>query len=120
MNFSLATFDNEQPVIQNCPNDISLTLLPGRSSVQAFWLEPTATDNDNMVPDRVRSHAPGDSFRVGQTVVAYTFTDSSDNVAVCSFTVSVSRKSAFLPFFYLLSDTHFFIILCLHIYKLED
>ncbi|XP_072013682.1 uncharacterized protein [Amphiura filiformis] len=82
--------DDEPPVVQNCPNDIRITALPGTTIATATWTEPTAIDNDNMLPSRVRSHVPGSTFSVGQTRVTYTFTDSSGNQAVCSFFVFVS------------------------------
>ena len=89
---SVDQFDREPPVIQNCPNDIMITAPAGSTVANAFWQEPTATDNDNMLPSRTRSHAPGSTFSVGSTLVTYTFTDSSNNEAMCTFNVNVSRK----------------------------
>lgn len=77
------------PEITNCPNFIDELVecgLPGRN-VQ--WTEPTASDLSGVALLTDRSHAPNSFFPVGTTTVTYTFTDSSNNAAVCSFMVVV-------------------------------
>lgn len=84
------TDDNTPPVITMCPrNAISVTALAGSSSATASWTEPTATDDSGVVPTRSRSHAPGQVFPVGTTLVTYRFTDRSGNSDTCQFQVVV-------------------------------
>ncbi len=81
--------DNLAPIIQNCPSNISVSVIPGQTSATATWTAPVATDN---CPGSIltSSHASGSSFPIGSTVVTYTATDRCNNTATCSFTVTVA------------------------------
>ena len=82
--------DTTAPVITGCPlNAISVSAPPGSNSATVIWTEPTATDDSGVAPTRSRSHAPGQSFPVGTTVVIYRFTDASGNSDACQFQVIV-------------------------------
>ena len=59
------------------------------------WMEPTATDNSNMVPTVTQSHQSGDSFPVGTMQVTYTFADQQGNEAFCSFDVIIGNLFIF-------------------------
>ncbi len=74
--------DVTDPVVSNCPDNISTT----HSTVT--WTEPEFTDDCTLTI--VRSHAPGSTFPFGTTTVTYTATDPAGNQASCSFTVTVS------------------------------
>ncbi|XP_071489593.1 uncharacterized protein [Diadema antillarum] len=86
---SATTVDNTAPVISNCPSDISLTVGTGVTSVPVTWTEPSAVDETSAVTV-TRSSVPGDSFGLGTTTVLYTFTDASENTAVCSFDITIT------------------------------
>ena len=53
------------------------------------WTVPIATDNCTSDVTVSNTHNSGDTFAVGTTTVAYTFTDESGNVETCEFTVTV-------------------------------
>jgi HYR domain/Ricin-type beta-trefoil lectin domain-like/Secretion system C-terminal sorting domain len=97
-NTSLCTFtvtvvnpcfrDSIKPVIKNCPANIALNSADSCSI--ARWTAPTATDNCGT-PTLTASHASGLCFRVGSTTVTYTAKDAKNNVALCTFKVTVSN-----------------------------
>ncbi len=74
----------------------------GTSMKVVTWTEPTATDLSGT-PTRTRSHQPGVAFTVGVTNVRYTFTDTSDNVATCTFTVTLETGVFYLLKYYTFS-----------------
>lgn len=61
----------------------------GDESGTAQWGEPTATDLSGVAILSTRTHIPGETFPVGQTVVMYIFTDPSMNSDLCQFVVIV-------------------------------
>eukprot|EP00057_Strongylocentrotus_purpuratus_P028659 XP_011683133.1 PREDICTED: uncharacterized protein LOC578978 isoform X8 [Strongylocentrotus purpuratus] len=83
-----ATIDVTAPVINNCPEDITIQTALGDTAVAVTWTEPTAVDDSGAVTSS-SSSIPGDSFPVGTTTVVYTFSDDSANSAVCSFSITV-------------------------------
>jgi Bacterial Ig domain/HYR domain len=93
--FTVTVLDDEDPVIANCPGDMTTDLQPGTCTVPVNWTAPTANDNcDGVMAFASRSHAPGSSFGTGTTTVAYHYTDSSGNTAICSFDVTVNDTVA--------------------------
>eukprot|EP00057_Strongylocentrotus_purpuratus_P002521 XP_003724684.1 PREDICTED: hyalin isoform X1 [Strongylocentrotus purpuratus] len=82
------TDDDVLPTIYNCPNDTLLWVAMGTTEVNISWTPPTATDNYGT-PTLVTTSDPGSAFGVGVTVVNYTATDHVNNVAYCSFTVTI-------------------------------
>ncbi|XP_072037686.1 uncharacterized protein [Amphiura filiformis] len=85
--------DTSAPVVNNCPQDITVTIPPsGTFSTTATWLEPVAFDDSGRPPILTKSHEPGLSqFPVGETSVSYVYRDAARNDAVCVFTVTVMR-----------------------------
>ena len=83
--------DAENPVITNCPPDISTKALASNIPVQLLWFQPTASDNTAKTDLLVSSHNPGDTFPSGQTQVTYTATDDAGNQVTCSFIVDVQE-----------------------------
>ncbi len=76
--------DNVDPVISNCPTDITV----GACSNSVTWTAPTATDNCSVT--LTSTHNSGDVFPIGATTsVTYTATDGAGNTALCSFDVTV-------------------------------
>ncbi|XP_022082302.1 mucin-2-like isoform X2 [Acanthaster planci] len=80
--------DNEPPVVDSFPNDVTVTVPFGTSSTPISWPTPTATDNSGTVSIN-SNRDPGSSFTPGSTQVTYTFTDPSGNTVTRSFNVNV-------------------------------
>ncbi|XP_033626652.1 uncharacterized protein LOC117289582 isoform X20 [Asterias rubens] len=85
--------DTTPPVITNCPLTVSGVTDPGLNTGKASWTEPQATDNSGLPVRVARSHFPESTFPLGQTEVQYIFTDTSDNQAICAFTVTITGGS---------------------------
>ncbi len=75
------------PVIEGCPENISLDLTSG-TTVAASWTAPTATDNSGVVT-LTTTNEPGELFAPGKNTVVYTATDEAGNDVTCSFDVTV-------------------------------
>jgi hypothetical protein len=85
--------DIQAPVFTYCPPNITIYGIDdgtGNCSAQAFWSNPTSTDNCDMSTLSAGSHPCGSTFQNGTTTVTYTATDNSNNSSTCSFTVTVS------------------------------
>ncbi|MCB0521123.1 MAG: HYR domain-containing protein [Saprospiraceae bacterium] len=80
--------DVTPPVISGCPSNISITS-PAPAVVN--WTPPTAADNCGT-PTLTSTYQPGSVFPFGTTTVAYTATDGANNMATCSFTVTVTEQ----------------------------
>ncbi len=78
--------DNDSPVVTNCPSNITVANIGGTAT--ADWVEPTASDNCDLIVF-TSSFLPGASFPVGVTTVIYTAIDFSGNVTTCEFNVAV-------------------------------
>jgi hypothetical protein len=93
--FTVTVLDKEDPVMSNCPADITVNNDPGLCGATITWDEPTFTDNCNVASISSTSNS-GDFFpaecadsAVG-TVVEYTAVDDCGNTnTLCSFTVTV-------------------------------
>lgn len=85
--------DDIDPVLTNCPADI--TQLPNTTGCESIvdWTPPTTSDN---CPGSVltSTHNPMNAFPLGTTTVTYTLTDASGNVVTCSFDVTISGTNA--------------------------
>ncbi|XP_072045668.1 hyalin-like isoform X2 [Amphiura filiformis] len=88
--------DTTPPVINGCPGNKHTTTELGTSMKSVTWIEPTATDLSGT-PSRTLSHEPGASFTTGVTTVRYTFTDTANNVATCTFTVTLETVDTTPP-----------------------
>lgn len=84
--FNVTVLDNELPVINNCPSDITITT-GGNCNQIANWTTPTIIDNCTAV--LVGSHNSGDSFPLGITTVTYAATDAAGNTAICNFNINI-------------------------------
>lgn len=77
-----------------CPDDMSVVLPAGSNCfTEVTWELPTYIGGCGEQPDivLVGSHAPGDVFPLGDTIVEYHLIDtlSGDTLAFCSFAISV-------------------------------
>ncbi|XP_022107734.1 hyalin-like [Acanthaster planci] len=90
--------DLTAPVISGCPiSAVRGTLSAGQATTSLTWTEPTATDNSQLPVTRNRTHVPGQAFPIGTTNVIYTFSDSVNNEAICTFMVIVSSSTPSNP-----------------------
>ncbi|XP_072046098.1 hyalin-like [Amphiura filiformis] len=89
------TSDSEPPIVSGCPDDINTLNELGTTGAIVSWIEPTATDDSRVI--QTRSNAPSTEFPVGTTNVAYIFTDTSDNMATCTFTITVETVDTTPP-----------------------
>lgn len=85
--------DVTDPVISNCPADITVPADPVTCDAVVSWTEPTATDNCSLA-SFTASHAPGSVFAPGTTNVTYTAVDDCGNTVTCSFNVNVIDDEA--------------------------
>lgn len=86
--FTITVNDTTSPMISNCPNNITIYSSSTMCGNTATWNVPTATDNCGVVTSS-STYSSGDFFPVGTTTVVYTFTDTSGNSSLCTFTVTV-------------------------------
>ena len=84
-------------MITGCPSNLRTTVELGTRGKRVSWTEPRATDQYGT-PTKTASHQPGSEFLVGTTDVTYSFTDSANNVATCSFTVTIETGMVFVVF----------------------
>ena len=84
-----AGIDNTPPIITGCPFRVGGMANLGTNEGVATWTEPIAADDDGQPVLVARTHAPSSLFPVGPTTVAYYFTDSTGNEAICSFMVII-------------------------------
>jgi hypothetical protein len=80
--------DAIDPIINDCPTDITVSNDAGDCSAAVDWTVPTATDNSGSVT-LTSNFDPGAVFPVGTTLVTYTATDAAGNQTSCSFNVNV-------------------------------
>ncbi len=83
------------PVFGSCPSDIYISQ-DGECEMPATWSAPVVTDNCELT-SLTSTHASGDMFPAGETVVTYTATDACGNESTCSFTVNVTDNCCTSP-----------------------
>lgn len=83
----ITVLDTVFPVIANCPTDLTITPDSTDCSPQAFWTEPSATDN--CAATLSSNYSSGANFNIGNTTVTYSAEDPSGNIMLCSFEVMV-------------------------------
>lgn len=83
------SIDTTPPTISNCPTGVNVQVPAGSSGGTAAWDIPTAVDDSGATPVRSSNFQPGDFFTLGTTLVVYTFSDASGNIATCSFEVTI-------------------------------
>ena len=88
-----ATVERTAPVISQCPSDIKLDLPEGACSAVISWVEPTASDNCEVL-SFTSSHQPGETFSSGTTEVVYTAIDKFGTSSTCAFNVIVNEGIA--------------------------
>ena len=91
--FTITIVDNQNPIITNCPANISVGTSQNSCNAVVNWTAPAISDNCPGVQYTV-SNASGSTFTAGSTTVTYTATDASTNTSTCSFTVTVTDNIA--------------------------
>ncbi|XP_070562688.1 uncharacterized protein [Ptychodera flava] len=84
-------FDIQQPEIENCPGDITVSSR-SENSVNVWWNTLNVTDNAGP-PSITSNYISGDKFHIGTTDVAFNVSDGLNHV-YCSFTVTVLDEEA--------------------------
>ncbi|MBN2563233.1 MAG: HYR domain-containing protein, partial [Phycisphaerae bacterium] len=92
--FDVMVHDTEEPVIENCPEDITQPADPGEKGAVVWWKPPSVWDNCDGALVPTGDHKPGEFFPLGTTTVTYTVQDAAGNPAEpCVFTVTVVSDS---------------------------
>ncbi|XP_022092566.1 uncharacterized protein LOC110980305 [Acanthaster planci] len=91
--------DSEPPLIISCPMNITTSVYSHllNDGLVVEWTEPEVIDNSGRIQSTNATHRPGSKFRQGPTTVTYRFADPSDNVATCSFSVTVQLLEDLVP-----------------------
>jgi hypothetical protein len=87
--FSVTVNDTQAPTI-TCPSNITATTGKGACAATVQFDTPTTTDNCSDIVNVVCNPPSGASFAKGTTTVTCTATDSSNNTATCSFTMTLN------------------------------
>jgi len=88
--------DNTGPVINNLPNNITVTGNGSNCQVPVTWTTPTAADNCGTASVN-SNYASGSTFGQGSTTVTYTAIDNCGNTATASFVVTVTCAGCNTP-----------------------
>ncbi len=80
--------DTIPPTVIYCPNNTATSTELGTDGTNVTWREPEATDLSGT-PRQIRTHDPSSKFLLGETLVTYSFVDTSNNTAKCNFTITV-------------------------------
>ncbi|SFR33747.1 HYR domain-containing protein [Yoonia tamlensis] len=86
--------DTGTPLFSGIPADINLTAAPGATTAVATWAEPSVS---GAAGPATSTHASGDAFPIGATLVTYTAVASDGKTANVSFTVTVTAPPNATP-----------------------
>ena len=87
---TVSVIDNEAPSIV-CPLNLDLWCNPPLHTRNLTWTVPHATDNVAVL--NVASNLSPGNFKAGFYVVTYTATDTSGNMASCSFNITLQTDT---------------------------
>ena len=87
--FTILVIDDEDPVLDQIPADITVSNESGSCGAVVEWLEPSVSDNCHAdIPSP--SSENGGFYPVGTTEISYTVTDTSGNSVSASFMITVN------------------------------
>ena len=86
--FTVTVEDNQSPVFDSAPQDITLNSDSGQCSAAHSWAAPQTSDNCPNL-NLNTSHPSGSAFSVGTTDVTMFLTDGSNNTVQHTFTITV-------------------------------
>lgn len=93
--FTVSVVDDQPPMIEGCPSNITQSTDPGLCTAVVSWREPTVSDNvPGAIIIQTGGLPPGSAFPVGTSVITYLAEDLSGNTATCSFNVTVTDDQA--------------------------
>jgi len=99
-NYNVTVNDNENPVIINCPMDVSITAPAGECEglltvpVPMFGTDYTDCQEGTMMTNDYNGTSnASDIYPVGTTTVVWTATDPSGNTATCQQTITVAEQN---------------------------
>jgi gliding motility-associated-like protein len=98
--FEIIVVDSIVPSVTNCPSNLTAFSTDVNCAIEMNWTAPIFIDNcsDTLIPTITTNPTTGltigSAFPVGVTTVTYSASDSTGNVATCSFTVTVSDTIA--------------------------
>ncbi|HGY91955.1 MAG TPA: HYR domain-containing protein, partial [Planctomycetes bacterium] len=87
--FTVTVQDGEGPSLGSCPVDVTVPLSPGECQGQATWGPPVLLGDNCPGAFLTSTHAPGDVFPLGTTLVSYVATDAAGNMTTCAFNVTI-------------------------------
>ncbi|XP_071810840.1 uncharacterized protein [Apostichopus japonicus] len=90
--FMVLIQDNELPVIEGCPMNISYSPDPINLNVTVNWTEPIISDNSGM-ETVTQTHTSPILLMPGVTEVLYRVVDPSGNSAECRFFIGITDKT---------------------------
>jgi hypothetical protein len=89
--FTITVIDNQLPVFNNCPANISLAAIPGSCEQLGMYIAPVGTDN---CPGAVTTFESGLGnsvmYPVGVSTNVYKVTDAAGLTNFCSFTITIT------------------------------
>ena len=100
--------DNEPPMINSCPDDVIIPVVPSSNQVLRSWIPPTISDNSGHANVSLSCSATTSKeckqtgsglFLVGVTEVIYSATDTSGNNNTCGFTITVTGLPCYVDSF---------------------
>ena len=91
--FTVTVNDNVDPILTDCPLDVTLNADQNCQAVLSTWNPPTATDNCTTGLVATADYPLDYKFPIGTTTVTYTATDEGGNTAQCSFDVTVEDNT---------------------------
>jgi len=93
--FDITINDGADPIIDDCPADITQIAPAGTCEDVVIFTAPTASDNcPGVIITQTEGPVSGSTFPIGVTDIEFTATDGSGNTSVCSFTVTVNEDTA--------------------------
>ena len=87
---TITVHDTTDPILDSCPEDITVDAAPASCEAVVNYEDPAATDNCDSSPSVVCDPPSGSTFPAGTTPVACTATDDCDNSGPCTFNVTVT------------------------------
>ncbi|XP_022088734.1 LOW QUALITY PROTEIN: uncharacterized protein LOC110978223 [Acanthaster planci] len=90
--FTITVIDDEDPVFQNCPVNITTETDPGSNMAVVTWDPLVVTDNSGATITPTSASRSGDSFGIGSSPVMFVAIDPDSNIGRCNFEVIVVDK----------------------------
>lgn len=91
--FNITVLDNNAPVFDKCPDDLTVETAMDTCGAFPSWATPNATDDcDTDGIDIFADYESGGFLPVGTTLVTYSAVDNVGNIGTCTFFVTVSEN----------------------------